>query len=408
MSFEPIPDYESRALARLPRVHRKPRFQGLVRALAGAAQELEGDLSTLYTPRFLANAVGDMLDVYGALVGQARGGLDDVAFRIRIQARMALNRSCGTAEDILSIARLLVGPGNTLLLREPPPAAMTLQVAGGATPFPDDLYAILLAAKAGGVSFRFVTQDGADADRFTFAGGTGKGWGSVPTDWVGTPLQVQQGTTAPTVSAVTTLVNTSGGGTPAVSITNAAQVPAGLGTVTMTVTSGGTSFSWAASGTGGGGVQPLDDDGNPATPVVLFDEVVASGPVGISVQWMDDDYNAGDSFSFTVTSGALADSTAPVVTATGALTAAATGRWAFRVVAASPGFTFSYTRPDGSVAATQAMNRGTPVVLRDAAANPVGLSVTWPNVSTYYANARHTVRAHRGVTTVGGRWVSVR
>lgn len=412
MSLVRRTDYVAAALGRLPRQFRgKPRLEAILSAFAEASQELERGMFTLYAPRFLENAAGDMLDVYGALVGQARGGLDDASFRIRIQARMILNRSSGTAEDILAIARLLVGPGNTLTLREPPPAAMTLQVAGGATPFPDDLYAILYSAKAGGVSFRLITQAGADADRFVFAGGVGKGWGSVPADWVGQALQVQPGTTAPSLSPVTTVANTSGAGVPAVSITDASLVPSDMGTVTMTVTFDRSQYSWVSDNGlyGNDNGLNLDNDGNPATPEPMLDEFSGTAvPVGISVLWADDAYNTGDAFRFTVNPPQPMDSTAPVVAASGALTAAATGRWTFKVTTAAPGFWFTYTRPDGSTSSAMSMNRGTPVVLRDAALNPVGLTVTWPNVSTYYVNAQHTVRAHRGTTVVGGRWVSVR
>lgn len=411
MSLIQRADYVPQAEARLPRVFRdKPRLFALLAAFAEGAQDFEAHAFGMYAPRFLANAAGATLDLYGAIVGQARLGMDDTSYRLRIRARMALNRSSGTVPDLIRIAQLLV-PNNTVLLRESYPAALLMQIAGGATSLLEDVYQILYSAKAAGVSFRLTTQDGADAQRFVFQGGVGLGFGGYATDWVGTPLQVQQGTLPPSLSPVTTVVNTSGAGVPVVSITDASLVPSDLGTVTMTVLGDTSQYNWAsASGDYGydNGIN-LNDDGDPATAEPMLDEYTgATFPIGISVLWADDDYNPGDTFRFTVTTDALVDSTAPDVLVGSPLTAAATGRWTFTVTTAAPGYWFRYTRPDGTVSATQAMNRGTTILLRDFENNPTGLVVRWPNVSAYYLNAQHTVRAHQGASVVGGRWVDVR
>lgn len=410
MSLTQRTDYVEQAHARLPRFFRdKPRLFAIIAAAAEGAQDFEAHAFSMYLPRFLENAAGATLDVYGAIVGQERGGMDDASYRLRIRARMALNRSSGTIPDLIRIAQLLV-PDNTVLLRESFPAAILMQIAGGATPLSEDVYQVLYAAKAGGVSFRLTTQDGADAQRFVFSGGVGLGFGGVATDWVGPVVQTQKGLGPSTLGAVTTLANTSGSGTPVFSIYDATLVPADIGSVTVTVDFGQSSFSWTSpTGAGFGGQTLHDEEGNPASPATLIDENgVYGAEVGISVLFADDTYNPGDSWRVTVVPPQPIDSTAPVVTATGPLTAAATGRWTFTVTTAAPGFWFSYKRPDGTTSSARAMNRGTPIVLRDASLNPVGLSVTWPNVSTYYVNAKHTVRAHRGSTVTGGHWVDVR
>lgn len=408
MSLVQRTDYVPQAEARLPRVFRdKPRLFALLAAFAEGAQDFEAHAFGMYAPRFLANAAGATLDLYGAIVGQARLGMDDTSYRLRIRARMALNRSSGTIPDLIRIAQLLV-PNNTVLLRESYPAALLMQIAGGATPLLEDVYQILYSAKAAGVSFRLTTQDGADAQRFVFQGGVGLGFGGYAPDWVGTPLQVQQGTLPPSLSPVTTVVNTSGAGTPSVSLTNTGIVPP-LGVVTLVAISAN-QFTWTCTGGAYGDSSggPMDNDGDPVTPTPLYDENVEGDTLGVSVLWADDDYNPGDTFRFTVTTDALGDSTAPEVLVGSPLTAAATGKWTFRIITGTPSYWFNYTRPDGTLGATQAMNRGTPVVLRDASLNPVGLSVTWPNVDAYYINARHTVRAHRGAAATGGHWTDVR
>lgn len=406
MTFSQRTDYVQQAEARLPRVFRdKPRLYAMLAAFAEGAQDFEAHAFGMYVPRFLSNAAGATLDLYGALVGQARFGMDDTSYRLRIRARMALNRSSGTIPDLIRIAQLLV-PDNTVLLRESYPAALLMQIADGPTPLLEDVYQILYSAKAAGVSFRLTTQDGPDAERFVFSGGVGLGYGGYATDWVGDELQTQQGRTAPTLGAVVEVVNVGGGNAPVASLTNPSAVPLGLGTVTLVVSGG--NFTWTAAGGARGnaaGQVRLPED----EPGALLDTTGGAGNIGISVSWSDGDpYTTGDSWSFTVTDGTLTDSTAPVVTASGALTETATGKWTFTVTEGAPGYRFTYTRPDGTASASTAMTRGTPIALTDGFLEAVGLSVTWPNVTDYYVGAKHTVRAHAADATVGGRWVDVR
>lgn len=404
MSLVQRTDYVPQAEARLPRVFRdKPRLFALLAAFAEGAQDFEAHAFGMYAPRFLANAVGATLDLYGAIVGQARLGMDDTSYRLRIRARMALNRSSGTVPDLIRIAQLLV-PDNTVLLRESYPSALLMQIAGGATPLLEDVYQILYSAKAAGVSFRLTTQDGADAERFVFQGGVGLGWGGFPTDWVGPVVQVQQGLTGPSLGPVEVVASTGSAVPPTVALTGT-PLPVGMEVITIRFLDDVT-FLWeSASGLGA-------DDNNIGifNGASLEDVYQGEGAIGIAATFDQFGvYETDDTYTFTVDDGgAPIDSTAPVVAATGALTAAATGRWTFRVTTAAPVFWFLYTRPDGTSSSAMSMNRGTPVVLRDASLNPVGLSVTWPNVDAYYINARHTVRAHRGAAATGGHWTDVR
>ena len=83
-------DYVAQAQARLPRFFRdKPRLFAVLAAFAEGAEDFESYAFGMYVPRFLANAVGATLDVYGGIVGQERYGMDDASYRLRIRARMA-------------------------------------------------------------------------------------------------------------------------------------------------------------------------------------------------------------------------------------------------------------------------------------------------------------------------------
>ena len=64
------------------------------------------------------------LDVLGKIVGQERSGMNDDDYALWIKARVLLNRSRGTPEDLLQILNILLGDGSEI--REHPEAAFTV------------------------------------------------------------------------------------------------------------------------------------------------------------------------------------------------------------------------------------------------------------------------------------------
>ena len=69
------------------------------------------------------------LDVLGKIVGQERGGMNDDDYALWIKARVLLNRSRGTPEDLIEILRVLLDPGSVAgmtEIREHPEAAFTV------------------------------------------------------------------------------------------------------------------------------------------------------------------------------------------------------------------------------------------------------------------------------------------
>lgn len=331
MSLTPKTDYVATSRARLlSQFLNKPRIEAILAAFAEEAQAVEAGLLTLYTPRFLANASGAMLDVYGALVGQARGALSDASYRLWIGARMAVNRSNGTSNDILRIARLLVAPTNTLTLAEHYPAGFSLQVAGGPTAFADDIYQLLYSAKMGGVGFRFVTQDGPDAERFVFEGGVGLGFGGYASDWlgprvdvvptglgpatVGTVTKVDSGIGPPTLGPVSTVEGPGISTPPSVSLTGGPVLPL-LGTITVSMIDD-VDFTWTGAGSYGG-MQNVGDGGGPGLPFELVDDTLGTG-IGINIAFTEDEtYLATDGWAFTVTPGTSTATDVPTVSVVG-------------------------------------------------------------------------------------------
>lgn len=105
-----IADHDAVALSRLLSQFRgKPRFAALIRALVSGVQTLEDDADDLITLRTLDAATGASLDQYGAIVGEQRGALADDDYRRFIRARILINRSRGTPDDLAAILALLFG-----------------------------------------------------------------------------------------------------------------------------------------------------------------------------------------------------------------------------------------------------------------------------------------------------------
>ena len=170
-------EYQQQALARLPLQFRgRPRLLSMLTALAGQHQDAEANLFSLWVQRILGTATGAALTQLGAVVGQERGSLSDESLRLRINARLLINRSSGTVPELLAIFALITTLQAELL--EYPPAAFELRLEGGELVLPEDFASILREARAAGVGASLLYQLEADADTFTFdaEGGGGAGF----------------------------------------------------------------------------------------------------------------------------------------------------------------------------------------------------------------------------------------
>lgn len=421
MTLTPRTDYVAQAQARLPRFFRdKPRLFAVLAAMAESVQDLEANAFTLYTPRFLANAVGPTLDIYGGLVGQERFGMDDASYRLRIGARMALNRSSGTEPDLIAIADLLVGDDNTLLLTESYPAGVSLQVAGVATALEADVYAMLYAAKAGGVSFRFVTQDGPDAERFVFTGGVGLGFGGYGTDalgtrvdvvptgigppTVGTVLKTGAGIGPPTLGPVTTVEGPGTTSPPNPSLTGGPVLPL-LGTITISMIDD-VDFTWTGAGSYGG-AQNIGDGGGPGLPFELVDATL--GGIGINIAFVEDEtYLASDGWSFTVTPGTSTATDNPTVAVVAEANPGGIGEVTLTVTSIAGAGTFTWASSSGAGNATgqpmyvsDGLGGFLPVELDDTvgATGLVGLTVLFGAGEPYLVDDAWTFTVTAGTQT---------
>lgn len=106
-----IPDHKAQARTRLlSQYHDKPNIEALVQSLATGTQMLEDQIFDLLISTTLTAAQGDALDQWGALVGEVRGSLGDEDYRRFIRARILVNNSEGTTDELLAIWSLLVEP----------------------------------------------------------------------------------------------------------------------------------------------------------------------------------------------------------------------------------------------------------------------------------------------------------
>jgi hypothetical protein len=103
-------DHVAIALSRLSHQFQgKTKIEAFLRALAGPANDLETSSQQLLLLRSVFTATGQALTDIGTLVGQPRNGVtDDELYRRYVLAKIATNRSRGTTEDMINIARLVL------------------------------------------------------------------------------------------------------------------------------------------------------------------------------------------------------------------------------------------------------------------------------------------------------------
>jgi len=161
-------DHVTRGVERLIERYRLPRTSALLASWLTEAQAVEDAFWQLLTERHVAVATGETLDILGRIVGQPRDGRDDATYRLWISARVMVQRSSGTTEEILAIANKLVG-GAEVVMREYYPASFILNMGGLDVHTGLEIAQLLMLAKAAGVRFMATWSNVAWPSVFTFA-----------------------------------------------------------------------------------------------------------------------------------------------------------------------------------------------------------------------------------------------
>lgn len=156
-------------LARLARQFRKPVIQAILTSWLAEVQEIEDAFWALIILG-IDNAQGAHLDQLGALLGEPRLGLGDLAYRNLVRARAVSNRSRGNYTDVRDTLRAcLDGVNYTLDPSYPAGLLGDLATFPGAG-LPPRIGALVRRAAAAGVGTVLVSPAVA-GDTFAFAEG---------------------------------------------------------------------------------------------------------------------------------------------------------------------------------------------------------------------------------------------
>lgn len=176
-SFPPNPYFEANhvAIAKSRLIEQfkpRPNINNLVEIHAQRVQELESAAAPLLTQRSIDTAVGDALDIIGAIVGQARGGQTDTDYRNAIRFRIFLNTSNGEPEAVISAVRFFTLATRVFyLVSYWVPGHVYLFTNG--TTLPPDLYTQIKAVMPAAVSLTLVWTPGGVWFQFGSDAGSG-------------------------------------------------------------------------------------------------------------------------------------------------------------------------------------------------------------------------------------------
>ena len=90
----------------------------LLGAFLNQLDEISDQINRISDGKWTAIAEGNNLDVLGRIVGQPRDGLNDEMFFLWIKARILINRSSGTADEMIAILRLLLEENVEVTIKE--------------------------------------------------------------------------------------------------------------------------------------------------------------------------------------------------------------------------------------------------------------------------------------------------
>lgn len=107
----------------------KPRLRALLQSYLDELEELKAAREQVRLAFRLGDAFGAQLDILGKIVGAARQGFDDAAYELLIRAYIRAQKSEGKPEDIYAVFRILLAPGDLMILDEYFPMSLVLRIA---------------------------------------------------------------------------------------------------------------------------------------------------------------------------------------------------------------------------------------------------------------------------------------
>jgi hypothetical protein len=123
-------DYATLAVSRLTgQFENSPKIKALMAAIVGPLTTLEDNADSLISDRWIDTAIGKQLDGCGYIVGEARQGRTDDAYRTAIKFRVFVNISKGTPTNLIRGLKFLTDPTDCQYLEAYP--ATTLLFTNG-------------------------------------------------------------------------------------------------------------------------------------------------------------------------------------------------------------------------------------------------------------------------------------
>jgi hypothetical protein len=163
----------------------KPNITALLTGMLGQFQVAENTAILLRDARTIDNATGELLSFFANLVTERRAGRNDDTLRPFVRARVAANKSSGTALEIPAIIKLLLGSaGSQASIRSERAGIATAHVYVDGVDDPDllatlrdnGMMALLHDAVKAGERLILTFPVAADGESFAFEGGSGLGF----------------------------------------------------------------------------------------------------------------------------------------------------------------------------------------------------------------------------------------
>jgi len=171
------------------------RLQDLICSYIERIQELETTAVDMSEDIIsLDTAEGVQLDLLGRLVGEARDGRLDAAYRLALRVRVLINISNGRIDELIEIVRLFEGTSTTgdIDIQELQPARLEVRVRTAPVNAASETHKRLTQAKAGGVALQTLFHYAGASGSFTFIRAadypeksTDQGFTNVPADVTG-------------------------------------------------------------------------------------------------------------------------------------------------------------------------------------------------------------------------------
>ena len=180
------PDHATEAVGLLLEQFKEAtNLQNLLLSYITQVQDLEDKTYPLLAVRDVNVATGDRLDGLGEIVGEERKGRSDEIYRVYILVRLAVNKSNGTAAELINILQLISRQATPdIWYDEYQPKTAYIRARNWAPSDPPSLIAGLLRqAKPAGTNLVFIyAEDADDTNLFTWDIGPGLDQGKLAGD----------------------------------------------------------------------------------------------------------------------------------------------------------------------------------------------------------------------------------